>query len=156
MPAAVPAQSSFRLGLDRSGVGVVQPSNPLLGVAVRPIAGRAFPLWTEAGNFTGHDLASSYSNFPNPFAAGRQSTQIVYDLKTNARVTLRLLTARGEGVATLVDDAPRTAGLHQEDRWDGRNGQGEVVANGVYVAELVVRYDDGSSERLLRKVAVVR
>jgi hypothetical protein len=31
-----------------------------------------------------------------------------------------------------------------------------VVRNGVYVAELSVAYDDGTHERLLRKVAVVR
>jgi hypothetical protein len=42
------------------------------------------------------------------------------------------------------------------DRWDGRNGAGSIVLNGVYLAELVVQFDDGSSRRLLRKVAVVR
>ena len=31
-----------------------------------------------------------------------------------------------------------------------------VLRNGVYIAELRVSYDDGGSERLLRKVAVVR
>jgi hypothetical protein len=30
------------------------------------------------------------------------------------------------------------------------------AVNGVYVAELIVRFDDGAEERLLRKVAVVR
>lgn len=154
--ADAPEATSLRLGCERSGVVVVQPSNPVLGVVVRPVVGRAFPLWTESGNLTGSGLTASYSNFPNPFAAGRQSTQFVYDLKLDARVTLRLLSARGEGVATLLSDVPRGAGLHQEDRWDGRNGRGEVVTNGVYVAELLVRYGDGTSERVLRKVGVVR
>ena len=31
-----------------------------------------------------------------------------------------------------------------------------LVLNGVYLAELVVTFDDGQSKRLLRKVAVVR
>jgi hypothetical protein len=30
------------------------------------------------------------------------------------------------------------------------------VVNGVYVAELIAHYPDGRSERILRKVAVVR
>jgi hypothetical protein len=72
------------------------------------------------------------------------------------RVTLRLWSARGERVIGLLDDAPRATGLHQEDVWDGRNGRGLLVTNGVYVAELIVRLDDGTHRRLIRKVAVVR
>jgi hypothetical protein len=46
--------------------------------------------------------------------------------------------------------------MNQSDAWDGRNGSGEVVRNGVYVAELSVDYGNGSRDRVLRKVAVVR
>ena len=48
------------------------------------------------------------------------------------------------------------AGFHQTDTWNGVNGRGVTVRNGVYIAEIVVYYDDGSRERHLRKVAVVR
>ena len=57
---------------------------------------------------------------------------------------------------TLLDNEPRAAGLHQDAVWDGRNGNGTVVLNGVYIAEIRTRYDDGTEERYLRKVAVVR
>jgi hypothetical protein len=50
----------------------------------------------------------------------------------------------------------RPAGLQLADVWDGRNGAGARVQHGVYVAELTVRLDDGRSERLRRKVAVIR
>ena len=119
-------------------------------------SGQAFPLWSEAGNFGATSLVASYSNFPNPFAAGREATTFVYYLRAPARVSLRLLTPAGAGVATLLDDAPRPAGLHQDDRWDGRNGRGDAVRNGVYVAELTVRYDAGGTDHTFRKVAVVR
>jgi hypothetical protein len=46
--------------------------------------------------------------------------------------------------------------MNQSDLWDGRNGNGSVVRNGVYIAELTVSYDDGSRDRVRRKVAVVR
>ena len=46
--------------------------------------------------------------------------------------------------------------LHQDAAWDGCNGRGVAVQNGVYLAELVVRFDDGTQVRHLRKVAVVR
>ena len=62
---------------------------------------------------------------------------------------------KNENVAVL-DSAPRSAGMQSGDRWDGRNGAGLVVRNGVYVAELTAVYADGRTERSIRKVAVVR
>ena len=72
------------------------------------------------------------------------------------RAWLRVMTLSGESVATLIDGDARTAGMQQNDGWDGRNGDGRPVRNGVYVAALLVHYDDGSQARVLRKVAVVR
>ncbi len=152
--AAAPA--AFRLGLDSAGVSVRQPASALLHIDVRPEVGRSFPQWTGAGTFQGMTLAASVSNFPNPFAAGREATHFVYFLRADARVTLRLVTLDGDLVRTSLDHAPRAAGLRSEDAWDGRNGIGLTVRNGVYVAELVAQYDDGATERVVRKVAVVR
>jgi hypothetical protein len=156
VPQPLPSAKAFRLGIDAAGIGVVQPGSALLTVRVSPEAGFAFPSWTETGSFTPASLEESWSNFPNPFAAGREATSFVYYLATDAQVTLRLWTPNGDGVATLLDRAARGPGLHQDERWDGRNGRGDVVRNGVYVAELIVTYADGSTERTRRKVAVVR
>ena len=146
----------LRLGFVAADVGVIQPSNPLLAIAVVAPAGQSFPLWTEFGGFTIASLEKSYANFPNPFAAGREPTRFAYYLPASGRVTLRIFTPRGERVVTLLEQVTRGQGLHQDDAWDGRNGHGEVVANGVYVAEMLVELDGGASRRLLRKVAVVR
>jgi hypothetical protein len=148
--------AGIRLGLEQAGVGVVQPSSALLAVNVQPVPGQDFPMWTDAAGLTGSSLRDSWSNFPNPFAAGRQATTFVYYLPAGARISIRILTSRGETVATLFENTQRAAGLHQTDTWDGRNGRGQPVYNGVYVAELDVRYDDGTSDRVLRKLAVVR
>jgi hypothetical protein len=147
---------AFRVRLDAAGVGVVQPASALLQVQVQPAPGTAFPLWTEVGSFGGLTLGESYSNYPNPFAGGRQSTTFAFYLREAARVSLRIVTANGDGVATLLDSAPRPAGMNQSDLWDGRNGVGRVVRNGAYIAELTVVFDDGSRDRVRRKVAVVR
>ena len=147
---------SLRLGLAEDGVAVDQPANPLLAIAVRAVQGQSFPLWSEEGNFTPADLAASYSNFPNPFAAGRDETTFAYFLEREGRVTLRIWTLRGEPVRTVVAGTLREAGLQQDDRWDGRNGRGESVQNGVYLAEIRVEYPGGGSDRLLRKLAVLR
>lgn len=148
--------TSLRAGFDAAGIGVVQPQSALLQVAVRPEPGQAFPLWTEAGGFASLTLAGSWSNYPNPFAAGREATTFAYWLARPARVSLRIVTLGGESVAHVLDAAPRPAGMQSGDRWDGRNGAGLVVRNGVYVAELTAVYADGRTERTIRKVAVVR
>lgn len=155
-PQASDPATRFRLGWRSDGIGVVQPSSALLAVAVLADPGASFPMWTEAAAFASGDLAASYQNFPNPFAAGRDATTFAWLMPGPGRVTLRIRTPRGEPVVTLLDGAALPAGLRQSDRWDGRNGRGEVVANGVYVAELEVTLDAGGHERVLRKVAVVR
>jgi uncharacterized repeat protein (TIGR01451 family) len=148
--------ASLRLGCDAAGIGVMQPGSALLAVRVEPTPGQAFPFWSEAGNFSGLSLTESYSNFPNPFAAGRQATRFAFYLDRDAHVTLRLWDARGERVRSLLNETPLAAGVHQEMAWDGLNGAGDIVFHGVYLAELIVRFADGESKRLLRKVAVVR
>src|SRR6185503_4613988 len=150
----VPA--AFRLGCDAAGIGVVQPASALLQVRVSPAQGKTFPLWTNAGAFGNASLAGSYANFPNPFAAGRTTTAFTYYLRDAGRVTLRIFTPGGEGVRTVVADGARPAGMNLSDLWDGRNGEGASVRNGVYIAELSVAYADGSRDRARRKVAVVR
>ncbi len=62
----------------------------------------------------------------------------------------------GAPVATLVENKTQDAGLHQDIRWDGRNGDGDVVANGVYYLVLDVREDGGKTFTMKRKVGVVR
>lgn len=148
--------TNLRIGLTAADIGVVQPQSALLSVSVTAENGQSFPFWTETGNFTPRSLADSYSNFPNPFAAGRAETSFAFYLPAQGRVSLKIFTARGESVVTLLQESPLGAGLHQSSTWDGRNGRGQVVVNGVYLAELSVVFDDGSAERILRKVAVVR
>ena len=86
----------------------------------------------------------------------REQTAFVFALPRDGQVSLRLMTPRGETVLQVLDKAPLAAGLHQDVMWDGRNGRGTTVLNGVYIAELSVRFADGTTERHLRKVAVVR
>ncbi len=149
-------QGGLRLGFAEGDVEATQPNDGAGTVRVRPAPGTAFPFWTEAGHFSDLSLEASYINFPNPFAAGREATAFAFMLAHPADVSLRIYSARGDGVVTLLNSVALPAGLHQDIAWDGRNGQGQTVRNGVYLAELNVRYGDGGHDRLLRKVAVVR
>ena len=149
-------ETSLRLGLDQSGVSVIQPDDPLFTVRIEAEQGNSFPFWTEVASFGGGSLADSYSNFPNPFAAGREVTNFTFELPDPGHVSLRLYTAHWDPVTTILAGEWYDAGLHQENIWDGRNGRGMAVQNGIYIAELLVRFNDGTQVRHLRKVAVVR
>jgi hypothetical protein len=135
---------------------VQQPDGALLAIRIEPAGGGLFPFWSECGQFTGQSLSASYANFPNPFAAGRENTTFVFNLPREGTVNLKIITPRGETIKTVIDNEQRSGELHQDDAWDGRNGKGDAVRNGVYIAELSVHYTDGEQERILRKVAVVR
>jgi uncharacterized repeat protein (TIGR01451 family) len=147
---------TVRFGIKGHQIERSQPFGVTYPIAVSSAAGTSFPFWTEVSSLVAADLSASYSNYPNPFAAGREETILTYALKTGAVVSLEIFTPHGEKVADICSNARREQGVHHLDVWDGRNGNGHVVNNGVYLAVLNVRFDDGSSERLLRKVAVVR
>jgi len=155
-PAAATPAARLSLGFAAGDLAVAPADSAPGDVVVLPEPGTVLPFATASAAFVPLDLAASYANFPNPFAAGREATTFVFALPQPGRVTLTLYTPRGEVVRRLLVDAAREAGLHDTVVWDGRNGDGRVVRNGVYLAEIRVRYDDGRSERLVRKTAVVR
>ena len=107
------------------------------------------------------DVLSEVFNFPNPFAADREHTTFVYTLSKPSRVTLRIYTPFGD----LVHEAryePGAAGgqgsvtgFENEITWDGRNGQGAAVVNGMYLAEIEADAG-GEVTRRIRRVAVLK
>ncbi len=70
-------------------------------------------------------------NYPNPF---NQTTRIGFTLKQRAAVALQVFNARGQRVATLLQGT-WPAGAYQT-AWDGRDGQGQAVASGLYIYQL--------------------
>jgi len=123
-------------------------------VAVSAASG-AFPFSSGRAAILGRDLAASFSNYPNPFVVGRETTRITFYLPTDGAVTLKVYTVTGEPVRTIADVAALKTGLHQEFSWDGRNGRGETVLNGVYYLFFKATLD-GREHVYKRKVAVVR
>lgn len=75
---------------------------------------------------------STYA-YPSPFAPSQgRMTRIQYSLSTPARVTVRIYDFASRRVRTLIEDAVREGPADHGENWDGRDDQGEVVANGVY------------------------
>lgn len=69
-----------------------------------------------------------YANYPNPF---NPATSIKYDLRENAKVTLKIYNSLGQEVRTLVN-ARQNAGQYTI-QWDGKNNAGSAVSSGVYI-----------------------
>lgn len=85
-------------------------------------------------------------NVPNPFD---RITTIRYQITKPGKVDLRVYNIAGQCLRTLVNENKKTGSY--EVVWDGRDGQGRQVANGVYLYRLVT--EEGS---LTGKMTVVR
>jgi hypothetical protein len=147
---------TFRLVLDdtssTSFVDVVTGN----AVPAGTIGNAGYPLRSALTHVLGSDMDRSFTNFPNPFAAGREPTRITYMLDQPSTVTMKLYTIWGDPVRTLVSTYVSQSGLHEDVEWDGRNGDGHVVSNGVYYLVLEILGRDGGKKVLKRKVAVLR
>ncbi|MCC6461759.1 MAG: hypothetical protein IT260_14890, partial [Saprospiraceae bacterium] len=91
---------------------------------------------------------SNLLNYPNPFSS---STCFFYTL-TGAvapeHFRLRILTVSGRVVREVTEQefGPMQAGTHRSQFcWDGRDQFGDLLANGVYLYQIVAKKADGSS-----------
>ena len=75
-------------------------------------------------------------NYPNPF---NPETWIPYRLGTAAEVMFTIYDMRGQAIRTLEMGYQVAGAYRSRERaayWDGRNQQGETVANGIYFCTL--------------------
>jgi hypothetical protein len=101
-------------------------------------------------------------NFPNPFnPAQNQTTAINYYLDYASDVQLRIYDPFGRLVlskdlkADATDSVSRnaTAAGGNTYVWDGKNGEGRVVANGIYLVKLKAQ-GGGATQEFTRRVGV--
>jgi hypothetical protein len=98
------------------------------------------------------------TNYPNPFHAGSEGTTLAYKLDDMATVTLRIYTTTGSLVRREVfaKDTPGGRQGLNEWVWDGKNGKGEFVASGGYIAFVEAQGTGETVNVIRRKIAVVR
>jgi hypothetical protein len=147
--AVNPSTDSVRITVD-ADTDVTAVNNyygPPLAVPVDPAG---FPHASNLLILRDDTVASTYGNYPNPFRAGTESTTIEFYLGSPATVSLIVYDALGVRTRTLLDAQALPAGV-QRVLWDGRNGRGGLVLNGVYFVQLEV-----NGEKYLHKVAVIK
>jgi len=94
---------------------------------------------------------SNVMNYPNPFA---RETEFTYYLTQPAeRIGIKIFTLSGKLIRSF-DDAPLAAGFNRL-LWDGRDADGDELANGVYLYKISARRE-GRVDEEIQKCVVMR
>jgi len=143
-----------RIPIDELTWQLHDPYYPALHVDSTGFPGRDFPLdpnavapcgITSVGDY-GQSLRPEsfrlYQNYPNPF---NPTTNIVFDLVRDARVTLKVYNVQGQIVSTLYDNQTMNAGAHTV-AFDASN-----LASGVYIYHVAVDGVTATKKMVLMK-----
>ena len=91
-------------------------------------------------------------NYPNPF---HSTTRIIYTLnQSGADVRIDIYTIGGRLIRT-IHDAPGELN-YNEVEWDGVDGDGDLVANGLYLYVVEAREDGGTATSNVGRMVVAR
>jgi flagellar hook assembly protein FlgD len=96
-------------------------------------------------------------NYPNPF---KRHTRIRYKLSKDARsVYIRIFDIAGKPVRTLRSsptDGTSLSAEYNDVLWDGKNGVGVEVNNGVYIYKIIAKDEDGHKVTARGKMVKLR
>ncbi len=142
--------------LDSYREGTIQYQLQNLPEGKNTIRVRAWNSFDNSGSTeTAFDVASGERlsvtdvfNYPNPFGASGTEFTFRQNQTVPLNVTVKIFTVAGRLIRTLEEYAPGDSFVKVP--WDGRDRDGDVIANGVYLYKLIVRTADGrfSSEAL--------
>ncbi len=90
--------------------------------------------------------------YPNPFNPNIEVGTIRFSLSKPGNVTIKIYDVSTTLVTTVISNVPMEANTELAVEWDGRNDQGDIVANGVYF----YRITNSAGEEATGKVAVLR
>ncbi len=129
-----------------------------ISVTVLDAAGN---LTAESIHFTVSDELRliDYGNFPNPF---QDKTMFVYEITQRVdKLQIKIYTISGRLIHCLDENSVYSTGgdIHEggyhEIIWEGQDGQGNFVANGVYFYKIIAK-KDGKEVHSIGKIAKAR
>ncbi len=92
-------------------------------------------------------------NYPNPF---NPETWIPYQLREAGDIQINIYSSEGtliRGLSLGYQPSGYYLTRHKAAHWDGRNGNGERVASGIYFYELII---DGTPLPIVQKMLIVK
>jgi hypothetical protein len=143
-----------------------------LGTGTRPLGASAGPLGTRSVSVPINKLGvyrinafavpgpgvTDLFNFPNPFSPEEGGTDIHYMLGDNSEVHLLIYDLLGNLVRRIDIGAGDNGGRLAQNifHWDGRNGNGTMVANGGYILQIFAQDSQGNTSRVHHKLGVAK
>jgi hypothetical protein len=125
-----------------------QSSNTLTKRVTADVKGLSY--FALAGSLPPDKLLTIVNVFPNPFNPVSGDLRVIYVLNTDARVEATVYSLIGERVKSWeFDESGNPNGVTHEFRWNGANGAGRTVANGMYI--LVIKASGGGRESSERR-----
>jgi hypothetical protein len=98
---------------------------------------------------------SDVLNYPNPFS---KNTRFTFTLTEEAEVTIKIYTVAGR-LIKVISDIPGVPSFNYDHpllNWDGRDEQGDVISNGVYIYKIIARGFNGNRDEATGKLMVIR
>ena len=109
----------------------------------------------DTGAFIGNGGVADSTAFtyaaPNPFAPSRETATIVFSLTQEAEVSISIYDFASRRVRDLMSTAPYAGNTDHRVAWDGRDQDGQSVANGTYF----YRIELSTGQRAFGKVVVL-
>jgi hypothetical protein len=93
-------------------------------------------------------------NYPNPF---RDKTKFTFQTnRDGADVTIKIYTVSGRLIQELKGFTS-VSGYNEvpDDGWDGRDKDGDIIANGVYLYKIIIK-DGDESEEVIEKLVLMK
>jgi len=94
-------------------------------------------------------------NFPNPFQNETNFTFQLLGSDVGTEIEIKIYTITGRLIKVFDNLIPPSDGYNYDYPWDGRDNDGDVVANGVYIYKLIIRNDREQME-VIEKLVVLR
>jgi hypothetical protein len=146
---------SYTQGEVHTSIGPITPGNHVLRMEA----------WDSFNNFAWTEVTFSVEQegeegfelrdllpYPNPFD---RRTNLTFFITRDARVTLKIYTVAGRLIYSQTDiDAPY--GYNWDLTWDGRDAEGDKVANGVYLYKMSATSVSGEHCEKIGRVVVMR
>jgi hypothetical protein len=120
-----------------------------LNVRFTPPVGRDIELEVRFVIYTQGGL-DSLIVYPSPFDPAVQNAQIAFRTLIDGAVRIDVLDFQGRTVVDIAHWAPVFAGWHLDPThfWDGRDGNGDIVGNGVYFLRVSFKAGASTEERI--------
>ncbi|MEA2082046.1 MAG: DUF4082 domain-containing protein [Elusimicrobiota bacterium] len=101
--------------------------------------------------------AGDVKNYPNPFNPLKEDTEIECVLTEDSVLEFEIYSPYGDLVISFTAQGQGSpTGVTNIVTWDGRNGKGAVVANGVYILNLTAHLSSGGELSRRRLIGVLK